>query len=53
MNKLLTLIGATAGSWIGWSLGAHEGVGTAVGLSAVGTFVGVYAGWWLWQRYLR
>lgn len=53
MRGWFTMIGATAGGWIGWSFGAGVGIGTAYALSAIGTFAGIYAGWWVWQRYLR
>lgn len=44
MTRLLGFIGATAGSAIGWWLGAHVGDMTAVLVSAVGSGVGLWAG---------
>lgn len=44
MQKLLAAIGAFAGSSLGWALGAHLSLFTAVVLSAVGTGVGIYYG---------
>lgn len=42
MGKLLWLVGATAGGAIGWWLGAHVGIMTAIILSAIGTGVGIF-----------
>jgi hypothetical protein len=44
MQKLLTGIGAFAGSSIGWAIGSHISIFTAVVLGAVGTGVGIYYG---------
>jgi hypothetical protein len=44
MQKLLAGIGAFAGSSLGWTVGAHFSVFTAVVVSAVGTGVGIYYG---------
>jgi uncharacterized protein YcfJ len=45
MIRLLTLVGATVGGWLGWKIGAPIGLGTAWLLSAFGSFAGVYVGW--------
>lgn len=42
MSKLMVLIGATAGGWIGWLAGERFGVMTAFMISMVGTGVGIY-----------
>lgn len=52
MRRLMTGMGGFFGSWGGWALGAHFGIGFAVFLSAVGTGVGVYLGWRIVQQYL-
>lgn len=44
VTKLLGFLGLMAGSWIGWSVGAHVSVAAAVLLSIVGTGVGLYLG---------
>lgn len=44
MRKLMGFIGATAGGWVGWALGAPVGIMTAFMLSIVGTGLGIYAG---------
>ena len=49
MRHLATMILATIGSAIGWSLGKHVGFGTAFLASVVGTALGVYVS----RRYLR
>lgn len=43
MRKLLVLIGATAGSALGWWLGNQVGVMTAFLVSVAGTGAGAYA----------
>jgi hypothetical protein len=43
MKRLVGLVGATAGSAVGWWLGAHVGIMTAVLASALGTGVGLWA----------
>lgn len=42
LGKLLVFLGATAGSAIGWWMGAFVGGVTAFVLSSVGTGVGIY-----------
>jgi hypothetical protein len=44
VRKLFIFIGATIGSYVGWALGAHEGIMTAWMLSMLGTGAGMYAG---------
>ena len=42
MGKLLAFVGATAGGYTGWALGALVGTFAAFVVSMVGTAVGVY-----------
>jgi hypothetical protein len=44
MEKLLGSIGAFCGSWLGWTLGAHLSLFTALTLGTVGMGVGMYYG---------
>ena len=44
MNKMLAFLGATAGGYAGWALGATIGTMSAFVVSMVGTAAGVYAG---------
>ena len=44
MKKLLALVGSTAGSSLGWWLGARGGIMAAFMLSVVGAGFGIYAG---------
>jgi hypothetical protein len=44
MKRLLGFVGATVGSAIGWWLGAHIGLGTAVVVSSVATGLGLWLG---------
>jgi phage tail tape-measure protein len=44
MLKLYSFIGATAGSYAGWALGAPVGLTTAFIISMVGTGLGIYVG---------
>ena len=44
MGKLLAFVGATAGGYAGWALGALAGTFAAFVVSIVGTAVGVYYG---------
>ena len=44
MKKLMSFIGVTIFSSIGWALGERVGIFTAVMLSIVGTGLGMYAG---------
>ncbi len=52
MTRLLGLVGGTLGSAVGWWLGAHVGLMTAVLVSAVGTGLGMWAGVRLATDYL-
>lgn len=52
VTRLLGFVGATIGSAVGWWLGAHVGVMTAVLVGAVGTGVGLWAGVRLAANYL-
>lgn len=44
MGKLLAFVGATAGGYAGWALGALAGTFSAFVVSILGTAVGVYYG---------
>ena len=44
MKKVFGFIGATAGGYAGWALGALVGTTTAFMLSIVGTGIGIYVG---------
>jgi hypothetical protein len=44
MGKLLAFVGATAGGYAGWALGAPAGTFSALVVSIVGTAGGVYFG---------
>jgi hypothetical protein len=44
MTKLLAFVGATAGSWAGWALGAPAGLFAAFVVSMVGMGAGMYWG---------
>jgi hypothetical protein len=52
MKRLLGLVGATAGSAVGWWLGAHVGIMAAMVVSAVGTGVGLWGGVRIANEYL-
>lgn len=53
MERLMGLVGATAGSLAGWYLGELVGFTTAVVLSMVGTGFGLWAGRRLTQRWME
>ncbi len=42
MKGLIKFIGLTAGSWVGWWVGDHIGLMTAVVLSSIGAGLGLY-----------
>jgi phage tail tape-measure protein len=44
MGKVMAFVGATAGGYAGWALGALVGTFSAFAVSIVGTAVGVYYG---------
>ncbi|HXJ32723.1 MAG TPA: hypothetical protein VMS22_01675 [Candidatus Eisenbacteria bacterium] len=44
MGRLFAGIGATAGGWVGWIIGAKVGFMTAYMVSILGTAAGVYYG---------
>lgn len=44
MTKLLGFVGATAGSALGWWLGARIGTMSAFMFSTIGTGLGIYLG---------
>lgn len=44
MGRLYSFIGATAGGYAGWALGANVGIMTALVASMLGTGLGMYYG---------
>lgn len=52
MRKLFGLIGATAGGWLGWYVGALVSVFTAFIVSVIGTGFGLYVAYRLAARYV-
>jgi len=52
MGKLFSFIGATAGGYAGWALGAMVGFTTAFMVSMVGTGIGMYYGRQIARNYL-
>ncbi|HET7584678.1 MAG TPA: hypothetical protein VFK13_07220 [Gemmatimonadaceae bacterium] len=52
MRRLLSMIGATVGSAVGWWAGAHVGTMTAFTLGMVGTGAGIYAALRIAREYL-
>ena len=50
--KTLIFVGVNIGGFLGWAAGEPWGMTAAFAISAVGSFLGVYAGWWLARRYL-
>lgn len=51
MRKLFGFVGATAGGWLGWYIGAAVSFFAAFLLGMVGTGVGLYVGYRLAMRY--
>ena len=49
MNRMINLIGMTAGGWLGWELGTLISFFTAFIVGMVGTGAGLYAA----QRFTR
>ena len=52
MKRLSFMFFMTVFGWAGWWLGDKIGIWTAFILSSIGTFAGVYVGWWINQNYL-
>ena len=52
MQKLVSLMLASFGGWLGWWLGARVGVMTAFFSSVIGTGLGLYAARLLARNYL-
>ncbi len=52
MRKLLTLMAASIGGWLGWWLGARVGMMTGFFLSVIGAALGVYAAQRITRDYL-
>ncbi|HUF12151.1 MAG TPA: hypothetical protein VMN78_03550 [Longimicrobiales bacterium] len=51
MRKVFGLIGAIAGGWLGWALGAPVSLFVAFLISIVGTGAGLYVGYRIAARY--
>ena len=51
MRRLFGLIGATAGGWLGWYVGALLSLVAAFMLGVVGTGIGLYVGYRAAARY--
>ena len=45
MRRLLGFVGASAGGWLGWAIGANASLLLAFVLGMVGTGVGMYIGY--------
>lgn len=52
MRKTFGMIGTTLAGSVGWALGQYVGIGTAVLLSAIGSGVGLYYGFKLFDHWL-
>jgi hypothetical protein len=54
MNRLLMFVGMTVGGYIGWWAGEEMGLGMmgALGVSTIGSLVGVYLAWKVLTNYL-
>ncbi len=52
MNKLCIFVGMTVFSYLGWWLGAKQGVMTAFCVSSIASLFGVYVGWRVNRDYL-
>jgi hypothetical protein len=51
VTKFFAFVGATAGGWAGWALGAPIGPFAAFVVSMIGTGVGMYYGRRVGQHY--
>jgi hypothetical protein len=51
MPRIIWIIGAILGGYLGWWLGSGLGVMAAYGISVVGTALGIYLAFKLWQRF--
>jgi hypothetical protein len=52
MSKLLGMLGATVGGYVGWWIGAHVGVMTGFFVSVVGSGAGMYGAVRIARQYL-
>ncbi len=52
MKKIIMLLAVAILGGIGWTLGAHAGLGAAWLLSSIGSLIGVYVGWRVNRAYL-
>lgn len=53
MPRLVWIVGATLCGYLGWLLGERFGMMTAYGFSVVGSAIGIYLSFKLWQRFFR
>ena len=53
MTRLVIMVFATLGSWLGWWAGEQVGLMTAVAGSGVGGLLGVWAGWRIDRDWLQ
>ena len=51
MRKMLGMVGATLGGYVGWAIGAPVSMMLAFMLSMVGTGVGMYVGYRIAMHY--
>lgn len=51
MERLLVLIGTTAGGWIGWMIGERFGMFAGIMGSMIGTGLGLYYGRKIMREY--
>lgn len=52
MRRMFGLIGATAGGWLGWALGAPLSLFVAFLFGMVGTGLGLYLGYRIAANYM-
>lgn len=52
MRGIFTILGSVVLGGIGWTLGAHIGIGTALVLSCIGSGFGIYWGRRLFDEWL-
>ena len=50
--KLCIFTGINLGGFVGWELGDRFGTMTAFFLSAAGSVIGIFAGWWTARKTL-
>jgi len=50
--KLCVFVGMNLGGYVGWSLGANNGIWVAFFAGSLGSILGVYLGWRFARHYL-